>query len=146
MPSQSGPHAPSPNPSVLHGALTGGLVLVLGFAAFRIFGGAGPFLGPMEATGVIGFAMTGAAFMTIAAGVTVLRGRLPPRAASQPVDEYWKDPATVQAALLLWTVVEGGGVIASVGWMLTGNLAAMAAALLALGALVVLSPGSLAGR
>lgn len=140
------PNTPAPNPSLLHAVLTGGYALVLGFAAFRIFGGFGPFLGAAESTGVIGYVMAGAAIMTLVVGGVFLRGRLPPRAATQSAEDYWKATGNLQAAVLLWTVLEGGGMIAAVGWMMTGNLAAMAAALMALAALFLLTPGSLAGR
>lgn len=137
---------PIPNPAALHGMLTGGLVIIALGVAYVLFGRSGPLLGTDPGSAVIGYAMAAAALLGVVGGGVVLRGRIPPRPASQPVAAYWQAPATLQAALLLWVLVEGSGVIAMVGWLLTGNLAAMASGLVAIGVLVLFSPGSLAGR
>jgi hypothetical protein len=47
---------------------------------------------------------------------------------------------------MLWTVAEGATIIALVGWLLSGNISAMVAAMVGIGMQVTYRPAVLAGR
>src|SRR5262245_15750584 len=71
----------------------------------------------------IGTALTVAAIGAIIVAVTVVRRRVPPQAPDQTPDMYWGGGTVRLMALVLWAAVESGGLLAAVGYLLTGAAA-----------------------
>lgn len=129
---------------ILHGTLVGGLVVILGLFSLIVRRLSGPLLRTDETTGTIAWVLAGVALLDIALALLFFRSRLAPPARSGPPEAYWK-PETRAPALLLWILFEGAGMIACVGYVLTGHSAPLAAALIALLMLIGHAPGRLAG-
>lgn len=129
---------------ILHGTLVGGLVVILGLFSLIVRRLSGPLLRTDETTGTIAWVLAGVALLDIALALLFFRSRLAPPGQSVPPEAYWK-PEIRARALLLWILFEGAGVIACVGYVLTGHSAPLAASVLALLTLIWHAPGRLAG-
>ncbi len=129
---------------MLHGTLIGGLVVILGLFSLIVRRLSGPLLRTDETTGTVAWALAGVALLDIALALLFFRARLAPPVESGPPEAYWK-PETRARALLFWILLEGAGIIACVGYVLTGHSAPLAAAVLALLTLIWHAPGRLAG-
>jgi len=68
----------------------------------------------------------------------------PERRSEQNPEAYWTD-ASRAAAIVLWTAIEGAGLVGAVGYFLTAAAAPTVAYALALAALVLFRPGRLEG-
>ena len=88
----------------------------------------------------IGTALTVAAIGAIVVAVTVMRPRVPPQAPDQTPDMYWGDGTVRMTALVLWAAVESGGLLAAVGYLLTGATAPAIAFVIAVATLATLGP------
>ena len=88
----------------------------------------------------IGIALTVAAIAAIVVAVTVLRPRVPPQAPDLTPDLYWADATVRMTALILWVAVEGAGLLAAVGYLLTGATACAIALVIAIVTLATLGP------
>lgn len=128
---------------VIHRVLLLGLFITLGAFTILVFGVTGPLL---TVTPMFGYLVAFPAVSMVVMAATILRARVPRRRPDQPVAEYWAEPANSGLAAMVWVAIESGGMMGLVGWLLSGSLVALAAALVALGALIVLSPAQLAGR
>lgn len=126
---------------ILHAALTAGLTL--GAIVFFIVRRVSPVPALAQAQ-VLSLALTVAAISAIVVAFTVLRPRFPARASEQTADVYWGDAAVRMSALVLWAVVEGAGLIAAVGYLLTGATPPLVALVLAILTLASLRPERLA--
>jgi len=139
--------APSARLPLVHGSLLFSLLGMAGvFAFFLLYGSTGPLLGEASNLTLVAMALAGVSLVLTVVAVGLLRPRLPPRPASQTLQAYWEAPEQVRAALMLWVVIEQGGVVGLVGWLLTGSAAPAVAGLVAITAMVLHSPGYLAGR
>ena len=134
---------PAKNPQALHGALLGGSVMIALVFGYLIYGGTGPLI---EDAAIIGYVLAAVAFMGQAAALTVLRQRVRPRPSGQRVADYWAADDNLTPAMLLWVLLEGTTMIALVGWLLSGNLAALGAALTGIVFQVLQRPSVLAGE
>jgi hypothetical protein len=87
-----------------------------------------------------------AAFAAAMLGVAhaVLRPRFPPRSANQSDDDYWSTNETRVSAIILWALAEGAGLLAGVGYFLTGRVPAVAVGAAAVVVLMSLRPVRLA--
>ncbi len=94
----------------------------------------------------IGVALAVLALALLAVAVSALRPRLPERRSDQSADLYWSDARNRTLAIVLWVVVEGAGVLAAVGYLLTGSLASAGALALALATMILLLPARLEGE
>lgn len=94
-------------------------------------------------TNIIGWSMAGISLTAVAFGVLLVRPRIPARPASTLPGDYW-NPATRAPSVLLWILCENAGVIAGLGYLLTGLLVALAVQGIALLALAWYSPSRLA--
>lgn len=126
---------------ILHAALTAGLTLsaIVFFIVRRV--------SPLPALAqaqVLSLALTVAAISAIVVAFMVVRPRIPSRASEQTADLYWGDPTARMSALVLWAVVEGAGLIAAVGYLLTGATPPLIALVLAILTLASLRPERLA--
>jgi hypothetical protein len=127
---------------LLHLILLGfGVLVALAFVVMVSL--RGPILQVDSGTSVIGWSMAGVALITVAFAVLLVRPRVPSRSASTPPAEYWS-PATRSPSMLLWILCENAGVIAGLGYLLTGMLVALAVQGIALLALAWYSPSRLA--
>ena len=127
---------------ILHAAMLGGLVAAGGTLVLvrRLV--------PLPALGesrILAPALTTAAGLLLTIAWLALRSRIPARRSEQSADAYWGVPSTRGSAIVLWGVVEGAGMIAAVGFFLTGGGATAAAFAIALGTLLLLGPGRLQG-
>jgi hypothetical protein len=126
---------------VLHAALVAGVAVIgLTFALLERLNG--PFLPTASA---IGTAFAAAGGVLVVAAFLLLRPRIPECRPDQSPDAYWSDVQTRTAALLTWVGLEGAGVVAAVGYLLTGRTAPAAVAVLALATLVWLRPSQIEG-
>jgi hypothetical protein len=82
----------------------------------------------------------------VAVASTVARRRIPERGSDQSPDTFWANPEATGAAVLLWALTEGAGLVGWVGYLLTGVTAPAVAAVIAIGALLVLRPSRLEGE
>ena len=106
----------------------------------------GPILIPDSATPVMAYAFAGIAMTAVAFAVLLLRPRIPERGSSEAVNDYWSNGAVRQRALIMWVVCENAAIIAGLGYLLTGHLAALITAGLALVALAWFGPSRIAGE
>ena len=106
----------------------------------------GPILPGDSSTPVIAYAFAGMALTAVAFAVLLLKPRIPERARSETLDGYWNNRSVRQRALILWVVCENAAIIAALGFLLTGHLASLIAAGLALVALAWYGPSRLAGE
>lgn len=131
------------DPRLMHAAMVVGPLMILSIYAYMLFAVTGPILGT---GGVIGLALAVVAGTTVVLAASLFRGRVPRRPASQPVAAYWADARTISAAIVLWVMFEAAVVMALTAWLLSGSRVALVVALVALGTLILHSPGRLAGR
>ena len=121
---------------IIHIALVLGLVLIAGaFFVLRQRTGLmlafGPFLGVLLAA---------IALVNLILALGFLAPRLPRRPADQSPDDYWMRTETRGAAIILWVLVEGAGLLSWVGYLLTGAWAPAAVGVLAVASLALLGP------
>lgn len=69
----------------------------------------------------------------------VLKGRVPRRAADEPIDQFW--PRASGPAIVTWAVLELAGLASVFVYMRTGAVAAIGLAVVAVLALGVVNPG-----
>ncbi len=105
----------------------------------------GPQLAPGTTTDIIAFALAGIAITSVAFAVLFARPRIPERRPAQSVLEFWT-PQTRGSSMLVWILLEGGGTLAAVGYLLTGHMVPLAVYGIALLALVWYSPARIAGE
>ena len=95
---------------------------------------------PALVPAAIGIALTVAAIAAIVVAVTVVRPRVPPQAPDQTPDLYWSDAMVRMTALMLWVAVEGAGLLAAVGYLLTGVTASAIVCVIGIVTLATLGP------
>ena|SRR6266700_1101184 len=128
---------------IIHAALLGGstvagivLAIVRSVAALPPFAG-----GPM-----LGYGISGAALLLLAAATLGVRPRLPERQPGQAADAYWTPANTRLSAIFLWAGIEGAGLFSWVGYFLTGNLADAVTGVIALLVLYSCRPSTIEGE
>jgi len=126
---------------ILHTALLGGLILsgATLYLARRL--SQPPPVGEARVLTLV-LAVVSVGVLVIAVGM--LRPRVPERRSEQNPEAYWTD-ASRAAAIVLWTAIEGAGLVGAVGYFLTAAAAPTVAYALALAALVLFRPGRLEG-
>src|SRR6266508_2348522 len=82
---------------------------------------------------------------SILVGIAFFRPRIPQRRMDQGPDEYWLTNEARGAAVIVWATVEAAGLIAWVGYFLTGRAVPAAVAALAVVTLITLRPSRLEG-
>jgi hypothetical protein len=112
---------PPPNPPLLHRLLGIGLVLVaLAFLGLTYLGIAP--LRPVDTvTPLIVYASSGFVVGLTAVVVVVFKPRVPRRGSGQSIEEYWSLPEVGAAVSVVWFLLEGAGIIATVGYGLSGE-------------------------
>jgi len=126
---------------ILHAVLVIGLIVVGGVFVFVLRG-----LGPsLINTPLIGYATAGLGLANLAVVVGFFRPRIPQRRTDQSPDDYWATYEARVAAIVIWAMIEGAGLISLVGYFLTGSVVPAAVAALAIVTLIVLRPSLLEG-
>jgi len=106
----------------------------------------GPILVPDSATPMIAYSFAGIALTAVAFAVLIIRGKIPARASSEGLNDYWGNGTVRGRSLLLWILCENAGIISGTGFLLTGHLAPLLAQAVALVALVWFAPPRIAGE
>jgi hypothetical protein len=104
----------------------------------------GPILVPDAATPVIAYSFAGIALTAVAFALLLVRGRIPERASSEGIDDYWGNGTVRGRAVLLWILCENAGIVSGTGFLLTGHLAPFVTQALALMALAWFAPSRIA--
>jgi hypothetical protein len=127
---------------VVHGAITGGLTTigVLSVVLVRLL--SGPVLESVAGVGM-GLGLAGLALVLYA--VAVFRQSVVPRRGQQPIEEYWNGESSRAPALRLWVLLEGGGMLSTVGYVFSGSVLPGAVAVLAVAALLGFRPAHFEG-
>lgn len=126
---------------LIHAALFGGVVIAAVVVALAL-GRAAP---PPQLAPVALYALPAAAVAALLLAALVLRPRIPERASGDSPDAYWARPEVRAAAVTLWAVIEGAGLIGVVGYVITGRSVMLIVTVIAVAAGVVFRPGNLEG-
>lgn len=110
--------------SLLHRVLGIGLVTVGSVFVVLAYVGVVPLLGDDGAGLVIAYAFSGIGFVVTAIALLLLKPRVPERRVGQSVEQYWSTPDVRAKVLPVWFLLEGATMVAAVGYLLTGELAA----------------------
>ena len=126
---------------ILHAALVLGVTLagVVFFIVLRTITPAFP------RTSIIGWVTAGVGLGNVAAALGLFRPRMPQRPSDQAPDDYWTRSEIRGMAIVLWAMIEGGALLAWVGYLLTGAPVPAGVALLAIAALMLVRPARLEG-
>jgi hypothetical protein len=106
------------SPALLHRFLGIGL-LTLGAVFFGLRSGGVELLPPGPFSSTLAYILAGFSLVVAAVALLVLRRRVPARRPGQSEDQYWTRPEVVSAAMLVWFLLEGAGIVAAVGYLLT---------------------------
>ncbi|HXG98296.1 MAG TPA: hypothetical protein VNJ06_14430 [Gemmatimonadales bacterium] len=127
----------------LHAAMVIGLILVgitfvflVRVQGHPLSGGGGP---------LIGYVTAGLALMNLSVVLGFLRPRMPQRRMDQSPDDYWQTNEARGASIIIWAMTEGAGLLAWVGYLLTGGIVPAAVGALSIGGLIMLRPSGLEG-
>lgn len=84
-------------------------------------------MGPRSAdvNQALGYSLAALSFVLVAVAVLLLKPRVPAREARQSVEDYWA--SVTRTILPMWFVMEAAGMIAVVGYFLTGHTVTAAA-------------------
>jgi len=112
----------TPSPPVtlplLHRFLGIGLVTTVAILVFVRNLGLAP---PASWGSPIAYVFPGASVALFAVSFLVFKPRVPQRPMGEPVEQYWSTPQVVAKVLPIWFLMEGAGIIAAVGYFLTGE-------------------------
>jgi hypothetical protein len=125
------PSAQGTNVPQLHKFLGLGVTSILLMFTFLTWLGIAPLLrDDGGAARTIAYATAGVAAVIAGVVLLVLKPKVPERAPGQSVAQYWAAPASAQKVLLVWFLLEGGAVLAAIGFVLSGEtIAAVVAAI-----------------
>src|SRR5687767_334039 len=127
----------------LHRSLGIGLVMMAAVMSFLRYRGLAPAL-PPDNIRLIAYALSGFSVVLVAVAVVVIKPRVPDRRPQQSVEDYWSTPEVGAKAFLVWFLMEGAGIMAAVGYLLTGQSVAVAAMGLAIVAFWLCGPNAIA--
>jgi|SRR5687768_11272237 len=111
--------APATAP-LLHRSLGTSLVLVAAVLLVLRYRGLAPTLPPDSIT-LIAYTLSGFCAVLVAVALFVIKPRVPERRPHQSVEEYWSTPDVGTKVVLVWFLMEGAGMMAAVGYLLTGE-------------------------
>jgi hypothetical protein len=122
--------SPSATFPLLHRFLGIGLLAMAAVLAVLRSLGMAPPLGAGAVTLAIAATISGIAVVLAVVALFVLRPQVPDRAPGQMVEQYWSAPGVGTKVVSVWFLMEGAGMLAVVGYFLTGEpIAAIAAGL-----------------
>jgi hypothetical protein len=113
------------NPTLLHRFLGIGMTLLSVVFVGMTVAGVAPLLKESEGdSDPIGYLISGIALIIIVVARVFLKPRVPPRRPGQSDQDYWTNRDSGGRILLIWFLMEGAGVLASIAFLLTGLPAA----------------------
>ena len=119
------PTTPQANVPLLHKFLGIGMVLLAGaFIVATSMGFAPLLLEGDDVTQVLAYTLPAMSTILVVAALFVFKPRVPERTPGQTVDQYWATPDVAAKVLLVWFVLEGGGTLAAVAYLLTSAIVA----------------------
>ena len=81
---------------------------------------------------VTAYTLSGFGIVLAAVALFVLKPVVPARLPGQSVEQYWTMPEVGPKAFLVWTVLEGAGMVAAMGYLITGEFVCAIATVLAI--------------
>ena len=129
---RSGP----PIPPVLHRSLLTGQLILTGVMVVLRSGDTGRELS--DDNQMLGYGFSALSLVLVAVALLLLKPRVPAREPRQPVEEYWS--SVTSTILPMWFIMEGAGLIAIVGYFLTGQTVAAAAIAMSIGTFIWYGP------
>jgi hypothetical protein len=87
------------------------------------------------------YAIAGVSAVMVGAALMFLKPLVPRRRAGQTIAAYWTDRAVIPKALLVWFILDGAGVLASISYFLGGGASALVAIAAAVAAYWMNGPG-----
>ena len=105
---------------LLHRFLGIGLVLVAASLLVLRYLGIAPMLPHDSVTRVIAYTLSGCGVVLAAVALFVFKPRVPDRSPGQSVEQYWSTPEVGAKVLPVWFLLEGAGMMAAVGYFVTG--------------------------
>jgi hypothetical protein len=69
---------------------------------------------------IVAYVLSGVAGAVVAVALLIVKPRIPDRVFGQSVEEYWSEPKMRENVLLIWFLLEGAGILAAIGFFLTG--------------------------
>ena len=103
-----------------------------------------PLLAVDDASRLVGYGMAGIAAAVLLVAIVFMKPRVPGRMGGESVPDYWMRPEVVQPAMLVWFLMEGAGVLASVAFALTAVAAAAGVMVLCVAAYWLIGPNAFA--
>jgi len=125
----------------LHASLVLGVILV-GAVFFFLLRTIPP---SFPRASMLSFVTAGLGLGNIAAALGVFRSKIPQRAIDQAPEDYWTSNEVRGIAIVMWAIIEGGGLVAWVGYLLTGTPVPAGVGVLAIAALILVRPSRLEG-
>ena len=112
---------------LLHRFLGIGLVLVA--AVFLVLRSLGiPHIAEAsDGASIVAYGLAGTGAVLVAVALLVFKPRVPDRQPGQSVEAYWKTPEVAAKAFRVWFLLEGGAMMAAIGYFMTGQPGAAAA-------------------
>ena len=109
-------------PQLLHRILGIGVTaLALVFLALTYLGRA-PLLAPDdEFADMLSYIVSGASIIVILVALVFRKPKVPERRPAESVDAYWKRPEVGMVVVGVWFLTEAAAVLATVGYLLTGD-------------------------
>jgi hypothetical protein len=126
---------------ILHASLVLGVILV-GVVFFFVLRTIPP---SFPRASILSFVTAGLGLGNLAAALALFRSKIPRRSADQTPDDYWTSAEARGIAIVTWAIIEGGGLVAWVGYLLTGTPVPAGVGVLAIAALILVRPSRLEG-
>jgi hypothetical protein len=97
-------------------------------------------IGPraVDVNPMFGYALSAISFVLVAVALLLLKPRIPAREPRQSVEKYWS--SATGTILPMWFVMEAAGMIAIVGYFLSGQAVAAVAIGVSIGAIIWYGP------
>lgn len=127
---------------LIHRLLGAGLVLTAGVLIVLRESGRVPAAVTGEAAVAPAWVFVAASLLLFLVAHRVFRPRVPVPSPGEPAAAYWARRDVMAAALPFWALSEAGGVVAAVGYFLTGEQVAAAATIVAVVAFWYWGPGT----
>ena len=114
------------------------MVVASALASLR-YRGIAPTLSPDSITPAA-YMLSGFCGMLVAVALFILKPRVPDRRPQQSVEAYWSAPEVGAKVFVVWFVMDSAGMMAAVGYFLTGELVSAVAMGLAIVAFWLCGP------
>jgi hypothetical protein len=119
-----------------------GLLMVTGVMVVLRSGDTGAPSPDSSGNQMLGYSFSALSVVLIAVALLFLKPRVPARRERQPVEEYWS--SVTGAILPMWFIMEAAGMIAVVGYFLTGQTVAAVAIAVSIGVFIWYGPQAFA--